>query len=146
MTRNQKIAIGCGGVGCLGLLVVICAGALFYWLSVRRSSYISINNSNYNLNANRNLNDNSADSPSSVTMSDDDKHRLFQAAGMTKDNELIVRVLKRIGMMSSSGVPSSDYQQFMDDHRTWGTRNYTFIRSVLTPEKARAYVDAHLDD
>lgn len=141
MTRNQKIAIGCGSVGCLGLIVVIVAGALLYWM---RSVRTAPSYSNYNSNYNRNLNSNN--SYPAVTMSDDDKHRLFQAAGMTKDSELILRVLKKIGMMSQSGTPSPDYQQFMEDHRDWGARNATFIRSVLTPAKARAYVDAHLDD
>jgi hypothetical protein len=140
MTRNQKIAIGCGSVGCLGLLVVIVAGALFYWLSLRRPAAYAI----YNSNSNQNLNSRPSDSPASI--SDDEKHRLFQAAGMTKDNELILQVLKKIGLMSPSGTPSSDYQQFMDDHRAWGAKNSRFIRSVLTPEKARAYVEAHLND
>lgn len=148
MTRNQKIAIGCGAVGCLGLVVAVFAGALLYWLSYKRSPAYANNNSNYNspYNSNSNRNLNSNDSSSATAMSDEDKHRLFQAAGMTKDTDLILRVLKKIGMMSESGTPSADYQQFMEDHRDWGTRNSSFIRSVLTPEKARAYVDAHLDD
>ena len=141
MTRNQKIAIGCGSVGCLGLIVVIVAGALLYWMRYVRTapSY-----SNYNYNDNRSLNSNNSYSP--VTMSDDEKHRLFQAAGMTKDSELILRVLKKLGLMSELGVPSAGYQQFMEDHGDWAKNNYTFIRSVMTPAKARAYVDAHLDD
>lgn len=145
MTRNQKIAIGCGSVGCLGLIVVIVAGALFYWMGYMRTapSYAN-NNSTYNSNYNQNLNSNN--SYSSVLMSDDDKHRLFQAAGMTKDTELILRVLKKIGLMNESGIPSGDYQQFMDDHADWARTNSSFIRSVLTPAKARAYVDAHLDE
>ena len=145
MTRNQKIAIGCGSVGCLGLIVVIVAGALFYWMRYVRTAPSYANyNSNYNSNYNGNLNSNN--SYSLVPMSDDDKHRLFQAAGMTKDTELILRVLKKIGLMSESGTPSDDYQQFMEDHADWSRRNSSFIRSVLTPAKARAYVDAHLDD
>ena len=145
MTRNQKIAIGCGSVGCLGLIVVVLAGGLLYWMRYVRTAPSYANyNSNYNTNSNANSNSNNP--YSADLMSDDEKHRLFQAAGMTKDSELIVRVLKKIGMMSESGIPTGDYQQFMDDHREWGTRNTAFIRSVLTPEKARAYVDAHLDD
>ncbi|MEO8435833.1 MAG: hypothetical protein ABI596_13115 [Pyrinomonadaceae bacterium] len=146
MNRNQKIGIGCGAVGCLGLVVVVFAGALLYWLSNRRTTYISNTNynSSYNLNSNRNSNSN--DSSSTTVMSDDDKHRLFQAAGMTKDTDLILRVLKKLGMMTESGTPAADYQQFMEDHSDWGRRNSSFIRSVLTPAKARAYVDAHLDD
>jgi hypothetical protein len=33
MTRNQKIALGCGGAGCLGLIVVAIAGVLIYYFA-----------------------------------------------------------------------------------------------------------------
>src|SRR5688572_14000999 len=132
MNRNQKIAIGCGAVGCLGLVVVVFAGALLYWLSNRRSTtYVSNTNYNSPYNLNSNQNDNRNDSDSAAAMSDDDKHRLFQAAGMTKDSDLILRVLKKLGLMSELGVPSAGYQQFMEDHGDWAKDNYTFIRSVL---------------
>ena len=36
MTRNQKIALGCGGAGCLGLIVVVVAGCLI-WVFYNRS-------------------------------------------------------------------------------------------------------------
>ena len=35
MTRNQKIALGCGGAGCLGLIVVLIAGVLIYFFAYR---------------------------------------------------------------------------------------------------------------
>ncbi len=76
-------------------------------------------------------------------MSDDDKHKLVQAAGMTKDNDLILRVLKKIGFSSGTG---SDYDEFVKAHFAWAMKNLQFISSVNTPEKARAYVEAHLDD
>ena len=76
-------------------------------------------------------------------MSDDDKHKLFQAAGATQDSELVLKVLKKIGFASGVG---SEYEQFVRDHFTWAVKNVEFISSVSTPEKARAYVEAHLDD
>jgi hypothetical protein len=76
-------------------------------------------------------------------MSDDDKHKLFQAAGITKDNELILRVLRKIGFPNGTG---EGYSQFLQDHPVWAIRNVAFIQSVLTPGKGRAYVDAHIDD
>jgi hypothetical protein len=150
MNRNQKIALGCGGAGCLGLLVVLVAAAALYFFYYERRSYTPTRNSNFSLNANRDSNSNSSnnssnsddDEPSS-SMSDDDKHKLFQAAGATQDNELILKVLKKIGFGSGTG---SAYEEFVKDHFEWALKNLQFISSVNTPEKARAYVEEHLDD
>jgi len=156
MTKNQKIAAGCGAVGCLGLIVIIAAGAIIYWTSYRRSpssaNYNYNYNSNSNSNSNRNQNSGSSNSSappstsSSSSMSNDDRHKLFQAAGITKDSELIQKVLKKIGLMNASGVPTDEYGPFMKDHISWAVNNVSFINSVNTPESARAYVDAHLKD
>jgi hypothetical protein len=149
MTRNQKIAIGCGAAGCLGLLVVIVAVAILYFYFQRQPTVRNANrNSNFNLNTNNhgsksNTSADSSDETSSSSMSDDDKHKLFQAAGTTQDNALILRVLKKIGFSSGTG---SDYEEFVKEHFTWAMKNLQFIGSVNTPEKARAYVEAHLDD
>src|SRR3569832_1241796 len=115
MTKNQKIALGCGGAGCLGLIVVAIAGGLIYFFMSRspaRRSYnykynVSTNrNSNSNTNSdlpsNINSNSNSSNSNSSSSassMSDDDKHKLYQAAGMTGDAELIRRVSFLFGLL-----------------------------------------------
>ncbi|MGH9970398.1 MAG: hypothetical protein ACREBG_21760 [Pyrinomonadaceae bacterium] len=160
MNRNQKIALGCGGAGCLGLIVLIAAGAIGYYAYQRRATSFDDNgNSNVNINTDRTSNRNSstdladntssssdtssADDTSSSTMSNDDKHKLFQAAGMTKDSELILRVLKKIGFPSGTG---GEYQKFVQDHFAWAMKNLEFVTSVNTPEKARAYVDAHIND
>jgi hypothetical protein len=76
-------------------------------------------------------------------MSDDDKHRLFQAAGTTQDSQLIMKVLTKIGFPSGTG---EEYEKFTQEHFSWAMRNLEFINSVNTPEKGRAYVEAHLDD
>ena len=152
MNRNGKIALGCGVAGCLGLiLVVICfvvLGVLGYVAIPGTSSSRNYNfnynsNSNSNTGTDTNLNTNSDDSSSSSSLTDDDKHKLFQAAGMTKDSELILRVLRKIGYPSGTG---EGYQEFVRDHMGWAMKNLSFIQSVNTPEKARAYVDAHIDD
>lgn len=160
MNRNQKIAVGCGAVGCLGLIVLVVAvGAFMYWrslqrptITVERPSRESSSNSNSNLdsNSNRNLNsgsNNSSDSGSEAsTLSDDDRHKLFQAAGMTKDQELTLKVMKRIGLFNADGTPAEDYPQFIKDHIFWAINNRDFINSVNTPENAKAYVDQHLPE
>ena len=147
MNRNQKIGLGCGIAGCLGLIVLIAASAILYFY-LERQSTLRNRNSNISINANnegsnRNTSTDSSDDTSSSSMSDDDKHKLFQAAGTTQDNDLILRVLKKIGFSSGTG---SAYEEFVRNHFAWAMRNVQFISSVDTPEKARAYVEAHLDD
>lgn len=158
MTRNTKIALGCGGAGCLGLIVVVIAvGMLIVFGAIKapgiynpdsNSNYNSNYNGNYNYNSNSNssntndnLNSNSDDSSSS--MSEDDKHKLYQAAAITKDNELIFRMLKKIGLGNGAGA---DHQQFLKEHLPWAMRNAQFVQSISTPEAARAYFDEHIDD
>jgi predicted metalloprotease len=156
MNRNQKIALGCGGGGCLGLILLVIAVVVLIVTGVIKAPglYSPNSNSNYNYNSNRNTNTNSntntnnnlnsnSNSDSSSSMSDDDKHKLFQAAGITKDNALILRVIRKIGFGSGTG---SDYQDFIKAHFPWAMKNLAFIQSVNTPETARAYVDEHIND
>jgi hypothetical protein len=155
MTRNQKIALGCGGAGCLGLIVVAIAGCLVYFFVIRPAAYRAAAreyNFNVNLNSNSNSNDDSnynsnsdSSSSSSSSMSDDDKHKLFQAAAVTSDADVIKRVNIAIGIWEEGEVPGDKYRQFVMAHGAWVFRNEDFIQTVSTPEKARAYVDEHLE-
>ena len=160
MTKNQKIAVGCGAVGCLGLIVLgLVGGGIAYWQykkgdssslnDNRRYSSNSNSNSNSDTDSNSNGNSNSANSSSSnsstSSYSDDDKHKLFQAASMTQDAEVVQKVVKKLGLFKANGTPADDYPQFIKDHITWGASNAAFIASMSTPEKARAYVDEHLE-
>jgi hypothetical protein len=151
MNRNQKIALGCGGAGCLGLILIVVVVAVLIATGTIKApgitSYTNTNNSNrnsnYNSPYNRNSNTNSNTSSSSSTMSEDAKHRLYQAAGSTKDSALILRVIRKIGLGDGTGT---DHQEFVKAHFVWAKDNFPFILSVNTPEKARAYVDEHIDD
>lgn len=159
MTRNQKIALGCGGAGCLGLIVVAIAASLLYFFLSRSASYRAARDYDFNVNVNRNSNsaDNSnsntdsndntssaeSSSPASA-LSDDDKHKLYHAGTMTGDTEIIKRVNVKLGLMNDDYTFSDDYQQFVRDHVTWVFRNMDFLQEINTPEKARAYVDEHL--
>lgn len=149
MNRNQKIALGCGGAGCLGLIVLAVIG-VFGYLYLGDSTFFANQNSNSNFNSNLNSNDGTstnsntaADDDTSSSMSDDDKHKLFQAAGVTRDSQLIMRVLSKIGFASGTG---EEYEKFSKEHFNWALQNLEFMKSVDTPEKGRAYVEAHLDD
>ena len=151
MNRNQKIALGCGGAGCLGLILAVVVCAVVYIAYQRRSTgYTANRNSNFNINVNQNSNDDSSsssdDTSSSSSMTDDEKHKLFQAAGMTQDTELVQRVLKKIGLLRADGTTTAANEQFTKEHFAWAMKNIQFITSVNTPEKARAYVEEHIND
>ena len=152
MTKNTKIALGCGGAGCLGLILIVVVAAVLIGAGYIKAPGIYSANSrnyNYNYNSNRNSNYNSSDtnsnsdSSSSSSMSSDDKHKLFQAAGATKDNQVILRVLAKIGFPNGQGPGYSD---FLEEHLPWALKNADFMTSVNTAEKGRAYVEAHIDD
>ena len=164
MTRNQKIALGCGGAGCLGLIVAGIVGVVVYAFVLRPAAYrasrnynFNVNyNSNYNSNSNDNLNDNSTtnstpdvdanSNASASSLSSEDKHKLFQAASMTGDSAVINRVYLKLGLFKDDYTPTDEYQQFAREHAAWVFSNMDFIRSIATPEKARAYIDEHLPE
>ena len=160
MTRNQKIALGCGGAGCLGLILVVIAAALIYFFAYQSRSTNRDYDFNTNVRTNRNSNsnddsisndnsndnDNSSSSSTASSMSEDDKHKLYHAAGMTGDAELIRRVSVKIGLMDDDYTPGANFQKFVDDQAEWARRNTDFILSINTPEKARAYVNENFPD
>jgi hypothetical protein len=156
MNRNQKIGIGCGAAGCLGLIVVIIVGVAIYFLRytpARASRSTSPYNYNFNSNSNSNKetnaradNDNESSSSSSSSMADDDKHKLFQAASVTGDPELVHRAGVKIGVLNEDFTPGDDYVGFLQSHVGWAMRNIDFINSIDTPAKARAYVKAHIGE
>lgn len=162
MNRNQKIALGCGGAGCLGLLVVVIAGCVIYFFYYSQNRRYSASNYNFNINTNSNSNTNdNSDVPSNInansnssnsnststsSISDDDKHKLYQAASMTGDSELLRRVSVKIGLMDEDYTPGDNYQTFIAEHVGWAIRNTAFIQSINTPEKARAYVNDHFPE
>jgi hypothetical protein len=156
MNRNQKIAIGCGAGGCLGLILLVIVIAILIVTGViaapglyspRRSSNYNYNSNNYNVNINTNDNLNSnSDSSSSSSMADDDKHKLFQAAAGTQDQATMRRVWEKLGLMKANGSPNDEYGVFVRAHIGWLFKNSDFLQTIDTPEKARAYVDAHIDD
>ena len=161
MTRNQKIALGCGGAGCLGLIVVVIVGVLIFAFMQRENRYKAAgrSNDNYNFNVRSNSNSNSnstansnsdsndnSSSTSSSGLSEDDKHKLYQAAGVTGDAELVRRVSIKIGLMGEDYTPSPEFESFIKEHFNWAVRNAEFIQSINSKEKAIAYVNDHIDD
>ena len=76
-------------------------------------------------------------------MSDDDKHKLYQAALSSGDTELLRRVSVKLGLMSEDFTPGDQYVTFVKDHAVWAFSNTDFIESVNTKDKAVAYVNEH---
>jgi hypothetical protein len=158
MTKNTKIALGCGGGGCLGLilLVIVCAVLVvtgvvpapgLYNPGPNRNYNSNYNtNSNSNSNSNDNLNTNSDTPSSSSSMSDDNKHRLFQAGAASGDPELNRKVWQKLGFLKANGSLNEDYGPFVKEHFGWIFKNTDFIQTINTKEKARAYVEEHIDD
>ncbi|MDX6500603.1 MAG: hypothetical protein QOG23_3863 [Blastocatellia bacterium] len=145
MTRNQMIGAGCGGAGCLGLIVVVIAAGFVYW---RYQKAPVPDNANYNSNQSSNRNSNSPSSTpgSSSSLSDDNRHRLFQAASVARDNELLKKVNKKLGLVDADGTPNDKYADFIKDHLVWIFKNTDWIGQYNTPEKGRAYVNEHIND
>ena len=150
MTKNQKIALGCGGAGCLGLIVVAIAGCLIYFLAYRTPARSRNYNFNVSTNRNYNSNDNSSNSNSSSTsastLSKDDKHKLYYAAGLTGDTELIRRVLAKLDLLEGDFTEGAKFQAFSEEHTTWMINNLDFVQTINTPDKARTYVNEHISD
>jgi hypothetical protein len=103
-------------------------------------------NDNSNSNSNSNVNSNSDSTSTDSSLSEDDKHKLFQAAAITGDTELVNRVQVKIGILNDDFTPGEKYHQFLADHIGWGARNYQFMQTINTPEKGRAYVNAHFPE
>jgi len=155
VTNNQKILLGCGGVGCLGLIVLVVVLGVFgvsIFSEVQRQARIieegNANTGNSNTNsatANNNSNDDGDyDASYDASLSEDEKHKLFQAAGITQDQALIMRVLRKIGFVDRNGGINDDYQKFVEAHAEWAKKNLKFIISTSKPDKARAYLDENL--
>jgi hypothetical protein len=155
MNRNTKIALGCGGGGCFGIIILGVIGlAVYFYMS--KSTYRNYNyNVNTNVNRGTNRNSNSSPSPSSSSpssnsssssMADDDKHKLFQAALITGDADLIRRVNVKLGIVNEDFTLGTNYQEFLSAHADWARNNTSFILEVSSPEKGRAYVNEHFED
>ena len=86
---------------------------------------------------------NTSTTTSSSDYSDDEKHKLFQAVGITKDNALIVEVAQKLGLFDSSGQPLPALQPFIKDHFAWAIKNAAWVNEYKDPVKAREYVMEH---
>jgi hypothetical protein len=76
---------------------------------------------------------------------DDDAHKLYQAAAMTGDQQVILGCLKKLGFMNEDGsMKDADaYQKFAMEHGDWAQSRISFIQELSGPGKAKEYWEAH---
>ncbi|HEV7373221.1 MAG TPA: hypothetical protein VGN95_00760 [Pyrinomonadaceae bacterium] len=149
----------------LAAILLIGGGIAAYFLMRDNSSKVSGNTNTYSTsNANRTSNTTTTTMPPMPTMpsttntstpsttssttsssdyTEDEKHKLFQAVGITRDNALIVEVAEKIGISDSSGNPNSGFQPFIKEHFNWALKNAAWVQEYRDPQKAREYVMAN---
>lgn len=83
--------------------------------------------------------------PGGAMVGDDAAHKLYQAAAMTGDSAIVMEMYKKLGFMSADGMnmDNDKMQKFTSEHGAWAQKNVQFIVDIQSPEKARAYWDAH---
>jgi hypothetical protein len=87
---------------------------------------------------------NSSDRPSVSSLSTDDRHKLFQAAGAMGDDALRIEVSKKLGLLDANGQPTAAFEPFTNEHLGWAMKNIEFIKEHMPPDKAKEYVNKHM--
>jgi hypothetical protein len=77
-------------------------------------------------------------------MSDDDKHKLFQAAAQCGDTQLRLEALKRMCLSPGENASREEFEKFVQAHTTWAAKNVLFVMSMSSQAKARDYVLQHM--
>jgi len=109
------------------------------------SNYNSSRSDNYNSVSNSNYNSNASDSTDESTdMSETDKYRLFYAAAKSGDTSLQQRAARKVGIVDSSGMPTSTYQSFTKGMINWAFTDSAWVQTIDTPAKGRAYAEERL--
>ncbi|HEX7998661.1 MAG TPA: DUF4190 domain-containing protein [Pyrinomonadaceae bacterium] len=108
------------------------------------SSTTSSSNSNDNTsNSSSTTNSNSTSTSTSSSMTEDEKYRIFYAAGKTGDSALQSEIAQLIGIIDAQGMPTPYYETFVTGTFEWASRDRSFPATVDTPSKARDYVMSH---
>jgi len=83
-------------------------------------------------------------SNSAASLSEVDKYKLYDAATTINDKEQIKQVIKKLGIGNGeSTIPDHEFfVKFIDWKGTDESRQFGL--EVLTPDKARDYLDKHL--
>ncbi len=85
-----------------------------------------------------------------VTLSEEEKHRIYSAALEASESPLddaqFKEVCRRIGIFDSSSQPNERYMAFVAAHIDWGLKpeNREFGHEIDTKQRALEYVNQHL--
>src|SRR5436305_1294063 len=79
-----------------------------------------------------------------TNMSDDDKHKLVQAAAITQDATTIMQMTKALGLADANGQPTPAFDKFRKDHIDWGMKNVAWVQEYSDQAKAKEYVKSHM--
>lgn len=77
-------------------------------------------------------------------MSDDDKHRLYHAATMSGDKDLVTQVEQKLGLFDANKKPTPAHDQFKKEHKEWVKQNAAWVKEYKDRKKAKEYVNSHL--
>ena len=87
---------------------------------------------------------------SAVSLSEDEKHRLYSAALAASEtpleSEIFKDVCRRIGICDASGKPNDNYMAFVSAHVDWAMKAQPeqFKAEIRSREKASDYINQHL--
>src|SRR3990172_10312619 len=87
---------------------------------------------------------------STVSFTNDEKHRLYSAALAASesplDTDLFKDVCKKIGIFDPDGTPNDNYIAFVSEHVDWSLKSETdqFRHEIDSKDKARKYIAEHL--
>jgi hypothetical protein len=82
--------------------------------------------------------------PDPKLVADDDSNLLFYAGASVGDPALQRRTWVQLGLADGSGNPTPKMSEFLRAHQVWVRDRASLAATVATPEKARAYLEAHL--
>jgi hypothetical protein len=79
-----------------------------------------------------------AGSVSSMTL--DEKHKFFQAAGITRNDALVKMVAQELGLADASGKPTPAFQPFVKAHFDWAIKNAKWVSEFQDMKRAEEYM------
>lgn len=79
-----------------------------------------------------------------ANMSEDDKHKLFQAVGVAQDTALILEATQKMGLADGNGNPTPAMQPFIQAHTDWARKNSEFVMEHMSKEKAKEYATKNM--
>jgi hypothetical protein len=132
----------------VAVIALLLIGGLIIWSMTRTPRGTDTANTSTSQTPSSNQTANAKATPTATEpapLSGDEKHRLFQAAGITKDDDLIIPVAEKLGLSDAKGNPTPALQPFVDEHlRVWAPKNAAWVQEYRDVAKAREYVRTHM--